>query len=161
MGVRRSSSGLTFSMGDEKTMNRDLMKQLLKQHEGSNIINGRHIVYKCPAKKWTLGYGRNVQERGVSEHEALFMLDEDLDECLVDLNKTFHDFFLFPESVQLALCDLRFCVGQHGFMKFKKMVQAVKDKNWSKVRDEIIDSDFYRKNGNRGADLVKLIETAV
>ena len=41
-------------------MERDRTKALIKQNEGEKKRGDRHILYKCPAGKWTLGWGRNV-----------------------------------------------------------------------------------------------------
>lgn len=37
----------------------------------------RRFVYRCPAGKLTVGIGRNVEDRGISEEEARYLLDRE------------------------------------------------------------------------------------
>ena len=64
----------------------DLIEQI-KQDEGF-----RQFVYQCTASRWTIGYGRNVDERGgkgISEGEAAALLRKDVAACTSDLFKLF------------------------------------------------------------------------
>ena len=49
------------------------LKDQLIKHEGL-----RKKVYTCPAGKLTIGVGRNLEDRGITEEEALLMLDNDI-----------------------------------------------------------------------------------
>jgi lysozyme len=42
----------------------------LRLSEGAHREHGRHTVYRCPAGKLTIGYGRNLEARGLSDEEA-------------------------------------------------------------------------------------------
>lgn len=50
-----------------------LIKQL-KKHEGVELK-----PYKCTSNKLTIGIGRNLEDVGISEHEAEYLLMNDLD----------------------------------------------------------------------------------
>ena len=53
-------------------MNQDLIAQL-KRHEGF-----RAKPYQCSANKTTIGYGRNLQDVGITEGEAVSLLNNDI-----------------------------------------------------------------------------------
>lgn len=49
------------------------LRDQLIEHEGL-----KRRPYRCPAGKLTIGIGRNLEANGISEHEALYMLYNDL-----------------------------------------------------------------------------------
>lgn len=58
-------------------MNMMLLKQILIQHEGLRLF-----PYKCTAGKLTIGVGRNLETRGITHDEAIYLLENDIDEVL-------------------------------------------------------------------------------
>ena len=58
-----------------------LAKESLKKHEGY-----RQFAYQCTANKTTVAYGRNLQDKGISETEAMYLLENDIVECIQDLS---------------------------------------------------------------------------
>jgi len=48
----------------------ELVNQLMVDEGSVTNDSGRHIAYLCPADKWTIGYGIEVQDHGLSEKEA-------------------------------------------------------------------------------------------
>ena len=119
--------------------------------------DGRHILYKCPADKWTCGYGRNIQDRGISEEEALFMLQNDIDECNEDLKKIFPKWLEFSGGRRVALRDVRFQHGGRGFRLFKKMISAILRDDWNGASFELLDSQYARKHIRRAKDNAELL----
>jgi len=107
--------------------------------------DGRHILYKCTADKYTLGYGRNIQDRGISEEEALFMLQNDIDECNDDLKKIFPKWLEFSGGRRVALRDVRFQHGGRGFRLFKKMIKAILRDDWNGASFHLLDSLYFKK----------------
>ena len=95
----------------------EIEKQLIK-HEGLRLK-----PYKCPAGRLTLGIGRNLDDKGITEKEALYLLKNDIVECMNDLDIIFLDQFnTWPDNIQMALIDMRFQLGGKGFRKFKRMI---------------------------------------
>ena len=133
-----------------------IVAQQLLEHEGLKLK-----PYRCPAGKLTIGVGRNLEERGISEEEALYLLNNDISECIKDLQKIFTDvesFATLPENVQKVLIDMRFNLGASGFRDFKKMIKAVKDRDFSRAALEMQDSKWFEQVGNRGSVLVKMMQ---
>jgi lysozyme len=130
---------------------RAIEKQLI-EHEGL-----RKTVYYCPAGKLTVGVGRNLEDKGITEKEALYLLRNDIRECEADLRT------LFPRYDELApyrkrvLIDMRFNLGPSRFRQFKKMISAVKDDLYNRAAEEMKDSNWYRQVGTRAEKLVDMM----
>jgi len=133
---------------------------LIRAHEG---YRGR--PYECTAGKLTIGIGRNLDDVGISEVEALYLLDNDVHDCVLDLYR------IFPnkgdeigiddlcEARQHALIDLRFNVGGTGFRTFKRMIAAVKVAEFDRAALEMLSSKWADQVGRRAkfdARLMKL-----
>lgn len=142
-------------------MNAERIKRQIIRHEGKRISNNRHMLYKCSAGKWTLGYGRNVEARGISEEEAVEMLENDIEDCCIDLADIFTQFAAFPEKIQHILVDMRFQLGYGGFRGFKRMIEAVKNKDWKRMRTEMIASNWFEQSGQRALNLLKMVDEVI
>lgn len=117
--------------------------ELIKEGEGLRLK-----PYQCTAGKTTIGYGRNLDDVGISESEAEVMLANDLAECEADLNR----FGWFPnldEQRQAVLLDMRFNLGPSRFRRFRKMIAAVETGDYERAADEMLDSLWARQVGRR------------
>ena len=128
-------------------------KDLIRKHEGLRLK-----PYICPAGKLTVGYGRNLQDKGISKVEAELMLNNDVNECILDLEKIFvtDGFESFSESLQTALIDMRFQLGYYGFREFKKMIAALKVGNIKLAKIEATDSAWYGQTPNRAKEIIRM-----
>jgi len=138
-------------MNIEKNFHEKLADQLTK-HEGLRLK-----PYHCPAGKLTIGIGRNLEDKGITEKEAVMLLENDIQECIEDLKNIFRDFDLLPESVRRVLVDMRLNLGPNRFRKFKKMIRGVKDQNFTQAAAEMKDSLWYTQVGQRARTLVKMM----
>jgi len=133
----------------------DLLNKLTNQiirHEGVQLK-----PYKCPAGYLTIGAGRNLEGKGITFAEAMDLLQNDIDECTDDLSDIFSQFAVLPENIQHVLVDMRLNLGYNGFREFKKLIQAVKDKNWQAMKENMVMSLWYRQVGDRSKNLVKMV----
>lgn len=129
------------------------LHQLLRAHEGY-----RRHPYLCTAGKLTIGIGRNLDDVGIDEIEALFLLDRDLQACLLDLQRIFPGFDDLAEARKHALTDLRFNVGPGGFRTFKRMIAAVSVCEFDKAAREMLASKWADQVGKRAEFDAKLME---
>jgi len=120
-----------------------------------------HVVklkpYYCPAGKLSIGVGRNIEDNGISEDEAMYMLNNDIFRCIEELETIFDDFSELPENIQIALIDMIFNLGKTRFLKFKKMIQAIKDKDFKKASEEAKNSHWCGQVGKRCDDVVEMM----
>ena len=141
-------------MHPDKEFHKKLADQLIK-HEGLRLK-----PYHCPAGKLTIGIGRNLEDKGITEKEAVMLLENDIQECLQDLETLFHAFDQLPESVQRVLVDMRFNLGPNRFRHFKKMIAAVKNQDFIQAAAEMKDSRWYAQVGQRARTLVDMMQSA-
>jgi len=138
-------------------MNSNLI-EMIKRHEGSKKNkNGRHILYKCPADKWTCGYGRNAEDVGFSEDEVELMLQNDIKHATEMLKRLFNNFDDFSGNRQNALIDMMFNLGASRFLLFRKMIVAIKRDSWVDAANEAKDSKWYSQVTNRAKEIISLI----
>ena len=60
-------------MGGNYSIMLDKIVDMLRRHEGLRLN-----PYHCSENKLTLGIGRNLEDRGITEEEALFLLNNDI-----------------------------------------------------------------------------------
>ena len=148
---------------------KEITDQLIR-HEGLRLK-----PYHCPAGRLTIGVGRNLEDKGITEKEAVMLLENDVQECITDLKDIFQDdpdtiddpdtaadkenrFALLPESVQRVLVDMRFNLGYQGFRAFKKMIKAVKQQDFHTAALEMKDSRWYHQVGARAKRLTEMMQ---
>jgi lysozyme len=115
--------------------------------------------YRCPAGKLTIGVGRNIDDRGISESEALCLLDNDISECQADL-RSFEWFARLDSVRQRALLNMRFQLGPAGFRGFTKMLQALAAGDMVAAARHGADSKWARSDAPaRAARVLEMLET--
>lgn len=127
-------------------------KELIKFHEG---FSGK--PYKDTVGKLTIGYGRNLEDSGISIDEAESLLDNDVRKCLADILVVFPDFFAYPERVQMALLDMRYNLGLVGFLGFRKTIDLVKKQDFLAASKEMLDSKWAQQVGRRAEFLSNMM----
>jgi len=135
------------------------LRQTLIRHEGSvRLPNGNHKLYKCSEGIQTLGYGRNVQENGITDATALQMLDEDIAHSERDLDHLFPVWRELTPLRQMVLLNMVFNMGRKRLAGFKKMWAAVQAGNYKKAAAEMLDSKWAAQVGPRAAELAEWME---
>ena len=139
---------------------RQALRLQLMAHEGSGPMRGgRHFPYRCPAGKLTIGYGRNIEDKGISSEEARNQLDNDINEALEDLSQ-FGWFFGMDPVRQRALADMRFQLGPSGFRCFADMIAALEDGNYADAAMAARDSKWARTDSpDRAKSVTAMLET--
>jgi len=127
--------------------------EMLKRHEGLRLK-----PYYCTAGKLTIGYGRNLEDVGISEHEASLLLSGDVIETEQDIKSIFLNFNDFTENRQIALMNMLFNLGKTKFLKFKKMIKAIKNNDWNEVAIQAKDSKWYTDVKDRAIEVVQLLK---
>ena len=133
--------------------NRATLHRVLKADEGLRLK-----PYRCTAGKLTIGVGRNLDDRGITEREAELLLDTDIEDSTRFLHKLFPRFELYGEARKTALISLVFNLGEGGFLKFRNLINAVLREDWSEAAAEAADSKWFQQVKARGPRIVEMIE---
>src|SRR3990172_12251916 len=107
---------------------------MLKRHEGLKLT-----VYKDTMGIPTIGYGRNLEGRGISIQEANMMLDNDIADCMAQLRVNLPYFDLLDSVRQDVLIDMMFNLGFAGLQKFKMTLTHVQHGDFSFSAYSILD----------------------
>jgi len=129
-----------------------LIKQL-KKHEGVELK-----PYKCTSNKLTIGIGRNLEDVGISEHEAEFLLMNDLDTYMTAA-KTYDWYAGLNDARKAVIVNMLFNMGQTNFNKFLKMKQALDVGDYAEAAKQMLDSRWAKQVKGRSAELSKQMET--
>ena len=118
-------------------MKQETFKQLkdhIKEYEGLS-----NVLYKCTSNKVSIGYGRNLEDVGISKDEAEYLLKNDIDIALDEVSEHF-DMPNLPEPAQIVLVDMCFNMGISRLLNFRNMIKAMEQDDWDKAADELLDS---------------------
>lgn len=133
-------------MDDEK------IKEQLIEHEGLKLK-----AYLCPSGRWTIGVGRNLQDKGITEQEAILLLDNDIRECVEGVRQLVPNFEDLGDVRQRVLVDMRFNLGQNGFAGFRKMRAAIAQGDFEQAAEEMLDSKWAEQVGHRTERLADMM----
>ena len=126
----------------------------LKKHEGLSLK-----PYQCTANKTTIGYGRNLEAKGITEVEANFMLAEDVSFFSEELSKKLYYFDNLNDARQAVLINMAFNLGVEGLMKFKMTLSYIKNQYYEQASVEMMDSKWAIQVGNRAYELSEQMKT--
>jgi lysozyme len=133
---------------------RERRRQQAIRHEGLRLR-----LYRCTAGKLSIGVGRNIEDRGISEATALQMLDEDLDIIERELADALPWFSMLDVVRQRALVDLGF-MGVPKVLRFPKMLAAIERGAWDEAAAECLDSKWARDVGpTRATTVARMLQT--
>ena len=126
----------------------------LKIHEGF-----RSTVYTCSGGKKTVGYGRNLQDIGISEEEAEMLLKNDIYEATNQLLNAFPFMATFSDVRISAMINFTFNVGIGTVRKFSNTIEYLKNEDWEAAADEMMDSKWAEQVGDRAIQITEQIRT--
>ncbi len=139
----------------------------IDEGKGPNNTDDRHMVYTDTVGIATLGYGRNLVHRGISEGEAQFLLGNDLIEFAAELedHSDFADLFCeggFLDQVrQEVLLNMAFNMGVAGLAKFVNFLAAVRRKDWVEAKKQMLNSKWAGQVHARADRLAEQLLTGV
>ena len=126
----------------------------LKIHEGF-----RSTVYTCSGGKKTCGYGRNLEDIGISEEEAEMLLKNDVYEATNQLLNAFPWMTTFSDVRISAMINFTFNVGIGTVRKFSNTIEYLKNEDWEAAADEMMDSKWAEQVGDRAIQITEQIRT--
>tara|TARA_Y100000356_G_scaffold103497_1_gene89054 strand:+ start:153 stop:527 length:375 start_codon:yes stop_codon:yes gene_type:complete len=117
------------------------------------------MPYKCSSGFLTIGVGRNIEERGLSDDEIDYILNNDVNIATDELVKTFDWYPDLDEVRQRVVIDMVFNLGMPRFQQFKKMIQALDDGDYKEASIQMMDSRWASQVGARAERLRDMMET--
>ena len=133
-------------------MNLDKVIEELKQDEG---FEG--MPYEDSLGIPTIGYGIKLP---LSEEEAEILLKHRLDKKILEISEKEPFFLDLPETAQEIIANMAYQLGVGGVLRFKKMWEALKNRDYQKAADEMLDSNWAREQTpNRAKRLAEIMRS--
>ena len=137
----------------------------------------RESVYQCTAGYDTVGIGFALKDLEFTPEEAYdlvlwqiqnstitmglqdsqLILAKKIGSLHLSLAKRFDFYDDLPPMIKNVLVNMSYQMGVNGVSKFRKMITNMKDENWSKAADEMLDSLWARQTSNRANRLAAIV----
>ncbi|MBA4356911.1 MAG: glycoside hydrolase family protein [Humidesulfovibrio sp.] len=113
----------------------------------------RFKPYRCTAGRLTIGVGRNLEDRGITEEEALTLLDHDIRSFWSQLVLALPWLVQAPEAVQEVLLNMCFNLGLAGLLQFRQTLGHLEAGRWLEAAEEMLRSKWAVQVGPRAGRL--------
>ena len=134
----------------------DKMIEQLVDHEGLELH-----PYEDSLGILTIGVGRNLEERGISEDEAFYLLGNDIEIIWDELIKQHPIVEDLDDQRQMILLDMAFNMGVPRLGKFKKMWAAIEDGDMIEASKQALDSRWADQVGSRAERLAERLTSGL
>lgn len=128
------------------------IKDDLRRDEGLRLY-----PYKDSAGKWTIGYGRNLSDNGITREEAEILLAHDIYEAERGLDAAIPWWKDLDALRRRALLNMAFNLGIPKLLGFVKMLDAMKRRDFSVAAEECLSSKYAKQVGKRAERIAALI----
>ena len=132
----------------------ETLEEQLIRHEGY-----RQFPYKCSAGKMTVAIGRNLEDRGISEDEAKYLLHNDITICKQELGLLYPIVKVVSSTRYNVLVNMCFNIGIKRLSGFKKMWQALSVGDYDEASRQMLDSKWAKQVGVRADELASIMRT--
>ena len=116
----------------------------------------KNFPYKDSTGILTIGVGRNLEDRGLSDDEVSILLGNDLVWVADDLDREVPWWRDMPETKQRALANMCFNLGMPRLSKFKLMLTALEAGDWVEAANQALDSRWADQVGERANRIAEL-----
>ena len=134
----------------------DKMIEQLVDHEGLELH-----PYEDSLGILTIGVGRNLEERGISEDEAFYLLGNDIEIIWDELIKQHPIVEDLDDQRQMILLDMAFNMGVPRLGKFKKMWAAIEDGDMIEASKQALDYRWADQVGRRAERLAERLTSGL
>jgi lysozyme len=126
----------------------------LKRDEGLRLK-----PYRDSVGKLTIGYGRNLDDNGVTEEEAAGLLYNDIVTAKQSLAKHLPWFMQLDDARRGVLINMAFNLGIWGLLSFKKFLASIQSGDYATAKAEMLNSRWAEQVGARAQRLAIQMET--
>jgi lysozyme len=133
-------------------MNADRLKRLLTKHE-----DRRAKPYRDSLGKLTIGIGRNLDDRGLSDAEIDFLFANDIASVQRDLTANLPWVKTLDDTRQCVFADMCFNLGISRLLGFRNMLAAAQRGDFATAANEMLNSQWAHQVGARATELANLM----
>ena len=139
-------------------MSKDTLKEKIKIHEGF-----RDTIYLDTLNKKTIGYGhlivhedKFVEGKAYPKEELEALFDKDFEKgwnLMIQFCEV-NNLDSISDDAKEILCEMIFQMGYSGVGKFKNMIKALQNRDYTKASIEMLDSRWAKQTPNRAKELI-------
>ena len=129
-------------------MDLEILFEQLKDFEGLELK-----PYRCTSDKLTIGLGRNLEDNGITEEEAYYLAENDIDNLMDELDRNIPWWTELNNPRKRALLNMAYNVGTPTLMKFQKTLSLLESGQYEEASKEVLNSRWARQVGRR-ADFI-------
>lgn len=134
-------------------MDRERLIKSIKLHEGF-----RYKLYKDSIGKLTIGFGWNIEDKGIRPSEAEFRLNNDIEEAIDLAKHVFSNFEDLSDIRQRVLIEMCFNLGSN-ILEFYRFINFIHNLDFDNAAMEMRNSLWYSQVGFRGRILETMFRT--
>lgn len=136
-------------------INQALLRKQLREHEGVE-----KYPYKDTTGHLTIGVGRNLTDRGLSDDEIEYLLTNDIASATTSARAL--PFYASLNDVRrMVIIDMVFNLGIFGLRQFRRMMAALYVNDYELAAEEMLDSLWAKQVGKRAHTLARQMRTGV
>jgi lysozyme len=109
--------------------------------------------YRCTAGKLTIGVGRNIDDRGITNAEAMYLLNNDVAICESELTAVLPKWRELSDTRQRVMLNMVFNLGRDRLSKFTMFIGCMKMGDFEGAAKEMMDSAWATQVGQRAVRL--------
>ena len=117
----------------------------------------RNKPYRDTVGKLTIGVGRNLDDKGLSDGEIALMLEHDINDAERDARALVPNFDALSDARKAVLVNMAFNLGRNRLAAFVRMLSAVRSEQYDAAARHMLDSLWARQVGDRAKRLDDLM----
>jgi lysozyme len=131
----------------------ETLKEQLIRHEDL-----RCKPYKDSVGKLTIGVGHNLDDKGISPRIAMLILDEDIQEATMLLEKNLPWTSSLDAARKNVLINMTFNMGIAGLLTFKNTLSLIQAKRYDEAAENMLKSKWATQVGIRAVELARIMK---
>lgn len=135
-------------------MDKKRLYEQLELHEGK-----KNKPYKDTVGKLTIGIGRNLTDRGITEEEIVFLFGTDVALVEKDLDRNLKWWREMSEVRQRVLVDMCFNLGITKLLAFKNTLEAMRTGRYNDAASGMLNSLWAKQVKGRAVRLANMMRT--
>lgn len=129
------------------------MEKELERDEGK-----RNKPYRDTVGKLTIGIGRNLDDRGLTDDEIYYILRTDIDLVEGQLDKHLPWWRDLSDARQRVLLNMSFNLGIAGLLGFKNTLAMIKEGKYTAASAAMLLSKWAKQVGSRALRLARMMK---
>jgi lysozyme len=130
------------------------LREQLTRHEGVRLKPYRDTVGKL-----TIGIGRNLDDVGLHQHEASYLLSGDIDRAVRGLTARYEWFEKLDPVRQAVVTNMAFNLGLSRLAGFRNTLALIARGQYGEASDAMLQSKWAEQVGQRAVELSAQMRT--